>query len=941
MAEDAGRRIEEVIVTAERREASVSDTSLSISAFDAGFIADFGLRNQEDLQNYIPATTIQPYDITVRGVGRTARTLGGDPGVSTYFNGVYSEDFGIASTEGGLFDLERIEVLRGPQGTLYGRNAVGGAVNFISKRPTDELEVEAVTTAGNYGTFEFSGIASGPIIDDLLRARLTYTHRERDGYIKDTSPFGTDINDYGDDNIALALELTPTENLTFYVRANSRDYDRKFNGGSGTSPIVVSQAGGFTRDTTTLAFGWRPALAGETPQRIFTNPATGVPLGAVRIRPGVDQNAALNDLGVRDTTSATSTIPNYAYGFPQDRAHMTDVTNRRANGLKVDTNGQYEELFDHQAVQFVANWDVSEQLALQYTFGYTDFLYERNTDEDKTGNTLLGSYDFYVNQENYNWQHELQVMFDVGDSVSVTTGVFMYQSMIDQRLDLYDPLDPQGRFQDPAQMGAYSAAAFGTFLPIFLPDNGVDSIGVAGPTDIRSAQVAYEAGTTLRPDGTVSLIGPWLGDVGSALRAGQVTDGTFFAWDNTIKTRAYAAFGQGTWDINEKWALTLGLRYAKDKKEAQERLLTILEIPGFTALTTLDAATGFTTPAAASIPGFLACPEGNYLCVMNVTNGALDAATLNPASFAPGSAPIRFNAAPFSFVSYMPLKDDWDVWTWRANLDYTPVEGHLFYLSATTGWKSGGYNLGFRSTNNPVYEPEEVLAFELGYKGRLLNDTMQLNGSVYNYIYDNRQSFTTVLGQFGTGAAILNVPEQAVYGAEADVLWLATDQLTLGANASYTSAEFDSDLLSINADDPSMPGTLFTPQDRTRNVKGNKMPYIPEVKFTAWGSYAWNLGSRGTVELRSTASWTDEFYTTIYQSDLDKAHDFWRWDARLAWMSADGQWDISAFVNNITNELGVRQQDNFGELAGDYLKTVTTTDPRVYGMTLRWSLAGR
>ncbi|MGE0622370.1 MAG: TonB-dependent receptor plug domain-containing protein [Pseudomonadales bacterium] len=118
-AEEAGtRRIEEVVVTAERKEATVSDTSISISAFDEKFLQDFNIRNQEDVQNYIPATTIQPYDAAIRGIGRTARTLGGDPGVATYFNEVYSEDFGIASTEGGLYDLERVEVLRGPQGTL-------------------------------------------------------------------------------------------------------------------------------------------------------------------------------------------------------------------------------------------------------------------------------------------------------------------------------------------------------------------------------------------------------------------------------------------------------------------------------------------------------------------------------------------------------------------------------------------------------------------------------------------------------------------------------------------------------------------------------------------------------------------------------------------------------------------------------------------------------
>ncbi len=88
-------------MTAERQEASIQDTSISITAFTGDFIDDFGIRNQEDLQNFVPATTIQPYDATVRGVGRNFRALGGDPGVATYMNGVYSEDL-LTATCGDL-----------------------------------------------------------------------------------------------------------------------------------------------------------------------------------------------------------------------------------------------------------------------------------------------------------------------------------------------------------------------------------------------------------------------------------------------------------------------------------------------------------------------------------------------------------------------------------------------------------------------------------------------------------------------------------------------------------------------------------------------------------------------------------------------------------------------------------------------------------------------
>ena len=137
--------IEEVIVTAERQASSIQDTALSITAFDSTLIEALNLRNQEDLQNYIPATTIQPYDISIRGIGRMFRALGGDPGVGTYVDGAYSVDFGIASTDNGLYDVERIEVLRGPQGTLYGRNSIGGAVNFINTKPSQDFAAEVLS----------------------------------------------------------------------------------------------------------------------------------------------------------------------------------------------------------------------------------------------------------------------------------------------------------------------------------------------------------------------------------------------------------------------------------------------------------------------------------------------------------------------------------------------------------------------------------------------------------------------------------------------------------------------------------------------------------------------------------------------------------------------------------------------------------------------------
>ena len=159
--------IEEITVTAEKRTSTVSDTSMSITAFDSSLLEDLGMQNADDLMDQIPATTRDAYDVRIRGVGRNFRALGGDPGVATYYNGIYSPDFGIAASENNYYDVERIEVLRGPQGTLYGRNSIGGAINYITKKPTFEPEGEVRTVLGDYGTEQYFLMSSAPVSDNL------------------------------------------------------------------------------------------------------------------------------------------------------------------------------------------------------------------------------------------------------------------------------------------------------------------------------------------------------------------------------------------------------------------------------------------------------------------------------------------------------------------------------------------------------------------------------------------------------------------------------------------------------------------------------------------------------------------------------------------------------------------------------------------------------
>ena len=914
------RQIEEVVVTAERRESTVSDTAISITAFTGEFIEDFGIRNQEDLQNFIPAAVVEPYDMSIRGVGRNFRSLGGDPGVATYLNHVYSEDFGIASTEGGLYDIERIEVLRGPQGTLYGRNAIGGAINFISSKPTDEMEGELRVIGGNFGLIETYGMLSGPLIDGLLSARVNAVKRERDGYYDEIGGFDDDPSDYGDENYSLSLRFTPSDTLEVNIRGNERSYNRRMGAATAAGLINFSENGGAVdeitggaRNTSTLAWGLRAIDRTETDplsrgffnsgQAVinYSDPLTGALVEAQRVRPGLD--AAIED------------APNFAFGHNNNaQRSMRGFNDLDGDDLISDTNGRQSEFFDHQAFSLEADWDVNEYFAMKYVFGYTDYFYDRTSDDDLTSSTFADR-QFYVSQESEYISHELQFFVDIGEDITITSGLFDYRARIDQRGDFFDSTGST-RLADAVDYGGFGPDIDGIIQAIGLGDGN--------PVTLNTARAfaranGIEGATVLRS----SL---WQGDNGTRINSGPRTVATDLEYGTRSKRDSQAAYTQAEWQINDKWALTGGLRWARDELDGQENLFLFdEEIVNYASLIDIfGVAPGFT------------------LGQFNVATGAVaDDGTGNPLLDATGmpvltgNEHVRFAGIPVASSLHRNLeRSDEDV-TWRINVDFQPTEDILLYLSATTGVRSGGFNLVFFSFNDQ-FDPEELLAYELGFKGTLLDGRIQLNAAAYLYDYDNIHTFAQ--GPNATGGistSVVEAPGAEIRGFDADIVWLATDNLNLGANMSFTPSEYTKDLFLIDANDPSRPESLFPVTDTQINVKGNQLLRVPESKASAFADYSMHMGDRGRLQFIVTYSWIDEVYFSPFENDRDRAPSYDRWDARVNWNSADETWMLGAFVNNITDEVGIRQIDRTDE-AENFRRSGATTFPRQAGLEVRY-----
>ena len=201
----------------------------------------------------------------------------GDPGVATYYNGVYSPDFGIAASENYYYDVERIEVLRGPQGTLYGRNSIGGAINYITKKPQFENGGEIRVLAGNLGSEQYYAMATGPITDDLA-FRVTTADMKRDGWQNNVNPMGEDLNSLNDSNHVLTLLWNINDDMSFQIRANDRLSDRIIG-----ANVIMDMGYGASRgqlNTKDLIYGIRKVDADHPNAIQFTNSRGVIGYGA-------------------------------------------------------------------------------------------------------------------------------------------------------------------------------------------------------------------------------------------------------------------------------------------------------------------------------------------------------------------------------------------------------------------------------------------------------------------------------------------------------------------------------------------------------------------------------------------------------------------------------------------------------------------------------------
>ncbi len=209
--------LEEVIVTARKRSESLQDVPMAISAFNATQLQDAQIDGMEDLERMTPNITLtETGGLQAGSLAVFVRGIGNDPAFGQGV-GIYVDDVYMNRATGSLlevYDVERIEILKGPQGNLYGRNTIGGAIRYISREPSEELRGSIEARVGEFDLVQIKGDISGPIIGDTLLGSFGALYRERDGIQTNTLDgeeyWGQDVSSYRG-----ALVWNATDSLRF------------------------------------------------------------------------------------------------------------------------------------------------------------------------------------------------------------------------------------------------------------------------------------------------------------------------------------------------------------------------------------------------------------------------------------------------------------------------------------------------------------------------------------------------------------------------------------------------------------------------------------------------------------------------------------------------------------------------------------------------------
>jgi len=886
--EEQNSRRDVVIVTAQKRDETVQDISIAVTAITSELRDEIGLTTVQDYTNFAPGLTysISNDRLGMRGVTRTSNNFGIRSGISNYVDGVYFSSAIPAGREP-IF-VERVEVVRGPQGTLYGRDSIGGALNIITKRPTEEHEGQFNFQYGDYGQAAVQGTVAGPITD-WMRYRVGYSRSVQDeGFLTNYSGLTTEGSRRDDTYVEGQLEFDLGEDFDLWIRAGRLGWDVRY--------------------------------------------------GAPGARTGVDDPYPYN---TRFFNSTADLGPNGWAGLNDPSREQVGVQN--TNPSLTDRNGfntsfsNFARLAPTSELAIEAIWH-ADAFDLKYLGGYVHYNYNLQQDQDGTAvnmftctTALCGSPTFNGRRvsservsdytENRGWfSNELNFISTWEGPLQMVGGLYAYQENYNQLVYVSDLNNPGGAIRDLTATQAWAAAGgplLGAPPPAALPDlptaNGRNSSSgapIAGAslmyhTNNQAVNNAY--GAFIQAD--YELNDQWKFTAG--IRASKdILDGREYARvvnHYVIESLLEAAFSAGyTPLVGGNAALAQGI--------AANAIPTRLDV-------TRTVGGPDPTTVSASNP----CGTAG----VGVVNTNITAANSLGANCPGGNATDKSRYGIYydsvTGNAYRDLYTTFEEVTGVLGVDWTPDDDTLIYGKYNRGYKPGG--LGCAAVNctlvvTPFTDKELVDAFELGFKRDWTDWDVTTNATLFFYDYQGYQVSNTIVPDDPDGAGPLprpaayasyvNLPQVNTLGFELETMWYPTDNLRFILNYGYTDPKIgDSPALVHSLDpyaldpaaNPLGPAAAGANPLQGQNLDGNILPFSPKNKIALNSTYTWDFEDGSTLDASLSYFWQDISFTSIFNRSYTKTPSWDQTDARLSWTNGDGNISLIGYVRNVFDEV--------------------------------------
>lgn len=608
------KALEEVLVTSQKREQSLQDVPIAVSALSADAMDNAGILDMADVARQVPSLEVQSStnavttNFRLRRVGNLGNIPTFESAVGVFIDGAYRSRSVFGA--GDLFDVERIEILRGPQSTLYGKNVTAGVVAIYTKAPSDaftwsgEVTTGIIDAANNATMLQAKGGVSGPLTDNL-NGSLGFSY----GYNQETmrqalaGGVGEDANDLDRYSIRGQLQWDITDALDARLILGTVNKDDK----------------AYTSDVFYDPNGFLPVILGTFQAFGVSTPCTD---NDPHNRVGCSQVANTTDFESNEATL----ILNYAMANDWS---MTSIT----------------------------SWD----------------WYKVKLTQDDVIQVSAPVLKFHDTQESESFQQELRLASAGGEAVDWLAGFFYYTNEFKRGDD--------GK------------------RPMFL----ADSLS-AHPAVLAIHQALLGAPFPMAANGQLGMHA-----------SNQDTD-------------YLGIFGQATWNLNDRFSITAGLRWQEEEKDAKIR--------------------NWVNDPTPSIVSLLLIP-----------------------SWIGGE-----------------LSRDTDKVTWSLSPQYFVTDDTMLFATIANGFKSGGFNTGFGSLSmdNREFQDEDIMHYEAGFKSTLMDGRMRLGASLFMTTYEDYQDAAFVGAQFSVG----NAEEAELTGFELDGLVLIGDNLTADFAISYADFEY-------------------------------------------------------------------------------------------------------------------------------------------------------